>query len=101
MVCFAAANRDPARFFDPDTFDPEREDNGRHVAFGFGRHRCIGEHLAKMELDIIIEEFLRRVPDYRLRPGATVEMRLATVRGPKSLEIVWDAAVQSQQIALA
>jgi cytochrome P450 len=101
LVCFAAANRDPSRFVDPDTFDPEREDNGRHVAFGFGRHRCIGEHLAKMELDIIIEEFLRRVPDYRLRPGAPVEMRLATVRGPKSLEIVWDAAEQKEQIALA
>jgi cytochrome P450 len=90
LVCFAAANRDPARFEEADTFDPYRESNRYQVAFGYGRHRCIGEHLARMELDIIIEELLRRIPHYRMQAGTPVDMRMATVRGPKKVEIVWD-----------
>jgi cytochrome P450 len=90
LVCFGAANRDPQRFNAPDMFDPDRDGNSHQVAFGYGRHRCIGEHLARLELDIFAEEFLRRVPNYRMRPGFEVEMRVATVRGPRRLEIEWD-----------
>jgi cytochrome P450 len=90
LVCFGAANHDPAVFDRPEEFDPARKQNARHLAFGYGRHRCIGEHLARLELDIFLEEFLRRIPDYRLVPGTRIEMKHATVRGPKRFEICWD-----------
>jgi cytochrome P450 len=90
LVCYAAANRDPARFPSPDTFDCERTENGHHLAFGYGRHRCLGEHLARLELDIFAQEFLHRIPDYRIVLGSEVEMRIAAVRGPKRLDIQWD-----------
>jgi cytochrome P450 len=91
LVCFGAANHDPTAFPEPEAFDPERTENTRHVAFGHGRHRCIGEHLARLEIDVVIDEFLRQIPHYRMAPGTTLEMKSATVRGPTKLEIVWDA----------
>jgi cytochrome P450 len=92
LLMFGAANHDPFRFPDPEVFDAERDDRPPHVAFGFGRHRCIGEHLARSELRIVAEEFLRRVPDYRLAPDAVITMRTALVRGPRSLDVVWEVA---------
>jgi cytochrome P450 len=92
LVMYGAANHDPRRFPDPEIFDPERTDRPGHIAFGYGRHRCIGEHLARLEIRIAVQELLRRIPDYRLAPGATVTMRTALVRGPKALEVTWDPA---------
>jgi len=92
LLMYGSANRDHRRYPEPDTFDPLRTDRPPHVAFGYGRHRCLGEHLARLEMRVAAEEVLRRVPDYRLAPGATIEMRTALVRGPLSLEVVWDPA---------
>jgi cytochrome P450 len=64
-VCLAAANRDPARFPNPNAFDVCREDN-KHVAFGFGPHFCLGAALARMETEIALSTLLRRFPDLRL-----------------------------------
>jgi cytochrome P450 len=90
LLMFGSANHDHRHFPDPETFDPLRTDRPPHVAFGYGRHRCIGEHLARLEMRIAIEELLSRVPEYRLAPGATITMRTALVRGPLSLEVVWE-----------
>ncbi|HVV08129.1 cytochrome P450 [Amycolatopsis sp.] len=90
LLMYGSANRDHRRYPDPDSFDPLRTDRPPHVAFGYGRHRCLGEHLARLEMRIAAEEVLRRVPDYRLAPGATIKMRTALVRGPLALEVVWD-----------
>jgi cytochrome P450 len=92
LLMFGSANHDPRRFPDPDVFDADRYDRPPHIAFGFGRHRCIGEHLARLELRIVAEELLRRVPDYQLAPGAVIKMRTALVRGPLSLEVTWEDA---------
>jgi cytochrome P450 len=92
LLMFGAANHDPLRFPDPEVFDADRDDRPPHIAFGFGRHRCIGEHLARLEMRIVAEELLRRVPGYKLAPGATIPMRTALVRGPLSLEVTWEAA---------
>jgi cytochrome P450 len=62
---WASANRDPAAFDDPDRIDLTRTPN-RHVAFGYGIHRCIGAHLARLEMCIAVEEILARTSRFEL-----------------------------------
>jgi cytochrome P450 len=69
-LTLATANRDPAVRDRPDRLDITRVAN-RHVAFGAGVHRCLGSHLARMELRLVVEEFLRRIPDFALAPGTS------------------------------
>lgn len=67
------ANRDPSIFSDPDTIDLDRQVN-THVTFGVGPHRCIGSHLAKREVMVTMQEWLKRIPDFELdtsKPPAT------------------------------
>jgi cytochrome P450 len=61
----APANRDTRQFANPDRLDLGRED-GPHVGFGYGRHQCVGQQLARMELQIVLPTLLRRVPTLRL-----------------------------------
>lgn len=61
----ASANRDPRQFDRPDEFVCDRMPN-KHLGFGAGAHRCLGSHLARKELVIVLEEWLRRIPDFRL-----------------------------------
>lgn len=90
LLMYGSANHDHRRYPDPETFDPLRTDRPPHVAFGYGRHRCIGEHLARLEMRVVVEELLRRIPNYRLAPDATIDMRTALVRGPRALDVVWE-----------
>jgi len=70
IVMLGSANCDPGEFGDDaGTFDAGRETN-RHLAFGGGPHRCLGSHLARLELQIALEEWHRRIPDYELEPDA-------------------------------
>ena len=65
LLLYAAANRDPGAFDDPDVLDVTRPGN-RHVSFGFGTHFCLGAQLARLEIRVMFEELLRRIPDWRL-----------------------------------
>ena len=65
LLLYPSANRDPRAFDEPDTFDVTRSGN-RHVAFGFGSHFCLGAHLARLEIRVMFEEILRRMPDWEL-----------------------------------
>jgi cytochrome P450 len=82
LLSFPAANRDPAMFPEPDRVILDRAEN-RHAAFGLGIHRCVGSNLARMELRIAVETFLRRVPAFRM--AGPVRWALGTVRGPRTL----------------
>jgi cytochrome P450 len=63
LLLIASANRDGAEFVDPDRFVWDRRID-RHVGFGYGRHHCIGTHVARLEGRVLVEELLARVPDY-------------------------------------
>jgi cholest-4-en-3-one 26-monooxygenase len=65
LLLYASANRDPRAFKDPEVLDVTREHN-RHVAFGFGTHFCLGSHLARLEIRVMFEELLRRIPRWDL-----------------------------------
>jgi cytochrome P450 len=71
-VIISAANIDPNEFPEPDRVDFRREGN-RHLAFGGGIHRCLGSHLARLELRVSLEEWHRRIPEYEIAPGQSPE----------------------------
>jgi cytochrome P450 len=66
MVRFAAANRDPDKFADPEVFDIERVNAADHLAFGFGNHFCVGASLARAELRTAFTALLGRLDDIEL-----------------------------------
>src|SRR4051795_6252745 len=91
LLSFPAANRDPAMFPDADKVVIDRKEN-RHAAFGLGIHRCVGSNLARMEMTVAIEEWLKRVPDFRLDPAGRVTWSEGTVRGPRQLPLLFGKA---------
>jgi cytochrome P450 len=72
MVLLGAANVDAAAFEGAGTLDWDRAVNP-HLAFGGGAHRCLGSHLARVELNVVLREWHRRIPDYCIKPGAELE----------------------------
>jgi cytochrome P450 len=88
LVVLASADRDPARFSDPDTLDITRADN-RHLAFGKGIHHCLGAPLARMEGQIAISTLLDRMPDLRLKgsPGSLSWRPGLVLRGLRGLPV--------------
>lgn len=86
LLNFPAANRDPAAFERADEVVIDRELN-RHLAFGVGIHRCAGSNLARMELRVAIEEWLKRVPEFSLTEGAEVTWAGGQVRGPRRVPV--------------
>ncbi|NDZ81848.1 cytochrome P450 [Streptomyces sp. SID10853] len=90
IVTNSIANRDSSVFADPDTFDVHREAR-HHLAFGYGVHQCLGQNLARLELEIILTALIERLPNLRLtvpvdqltlRPGTTIQ-------GVNELPVTW------------
>jgi cytochrome P450 len=85
-LSFASANRDDEMFADPMRLDVQRENAASHLAFGFGRHFCLGAHLARMEVRAIFRELIPRLE--RLEPdGDPTWIRAYFVQGPKRIPI--------------
>ena len=84
LLPFPAANRDPGAFEDADRFVIDRARN-RHVAFGLGIHRCLGSNLARMELTVAVDEWMKRIPDFELADPGAVRWSTGQVRGPREL----------------
>jgi cytochrome P450 len=86
LLSFPAANRDPAQFDRAGEVIIDREVN-RHAAFGLGIHRCLGSHLARMELLIALEVWLQRIPSFTLADPLAVSWSTGQVRGPRALAL--------------
>ncbi|CAN7650614.1 cytochrome P450 [Phenylobacterium sp. LjRoot219] len=90
IMCYnATGNFDPSEFENPREFDLDRANN-RHFTLAGGPHRCLGSHLARRELRLALSEFLRRIPAFRIKPGADLTTHpglMAVARLP----VVWDA----------
>ena len=87
VIILGAADTDGAEFADADAVDFTREKN-RHVAFGAGPHRCLGSHLARMELRVAVEEFHARIPDYRMQADVDLHFSPA-IRQAVDLRLEW------------
>ncbi|NDU71882.1 cytochrome P450 [Actinomadura sp. DSM 109109] len=86
LLSFPAANRDPEQFERAGEVAIDREVN-RHAAFGLGIHRCVGSHLARMELRVALEVWLERVPSFDLADPSAVTWAAGQVRGPRTLPV--------------
>jgi cytochrome P450 len=89
LVSYGAADMDPGTFPEPFDVDFERAPNN-HIAFGGGVHRCLGSHLARRELRVVLREWHRRIPSYRITPGHEHLEYPSGLRHVKDLMLSWD-----------
>jgi cytochrome P450 family 142 subfamily A polypeptide 1 len=96
MLLYPSANRDAAVFDDPDTFDITRSPNP-HLAFGFGAHFCLGNQLARLELKVMTERLLARLPDLHLTTDqATLPRRAANfISGIEEMPVAFTPTARS------
>ncbi|MGH9001247.1 MAG: cytochrome P450 [Acidimicrobiia bacterium] len=90
LLNYGAANRDPDVFDDPDRVRLDRADNHRHLAFGAGPHRCLGSNIARLQIKVGLEEWLRLIPEFHLSDPGAIDWTGAQVRGPDRLDITVD-----------
>lgn len=87
MLPLAVTNRDPERFENPLEVDLHRTATN-HIAFGSGPHRCLGSHLARLELNVAVEEWHKRIPEYRIVDGQELSQH-GNMYGIQSLRLEW------------
>ncbi|WP_216896598.1 cytochrome P450 [Nocardia alni] len=88
LLPLSVANRDPARYDNPQEVDVDRAASS-HIAFGSGPHRCVGSHLARLELNVAMQEWHARIPDYRLTDDQPPLMQHGTIYGLEQLRLTW------------
>jgi cytochrome P450 len=89
MLLWGAANRDPAVFECPEEFRLDRANHSKHVAFGAGVHRCVGAPLARLEMKVVLEEVLRRMPAAQLTDPDSVAVNWTVGREFRGLHATW------------
>ncbi|MBF3556019.1 cytochrome P450/oxidoreductase [Burkholderia pseudomallei] len=97
LIVTSSANRDERRFADPDLFDIHRDNPADHLTFGYGSHQCMGKHLARMEMQIFIDELSRRLPHMRLAEQRFTYVPNTSFRGPEHLWVEWAPAENPQR----
>lgn len=89
------ANLDPTEFACPVDVQLDRADN-RHVAFSYGPHRCLGSHLARREMSIAMDEWLKRIPTFRVANDCTPTIQMGPVIGIKDLKLEWETGAPNR-----
>ncbi|MYM64039.1 cytochrome P450 [Pseudomaricurvus sp. HS19] len=89
LLFLPGADLDAAEYPNPEVFDANREGKP-HIAFGAGPHRCLGSHLARIELNILYEEMMARLPEFRLDPDKPLTYHGGHVWGPNEVYLKWD-----------
>ncbi|SPU95060.1 ferredoxin [Burkholderia cenocepacia] len=97
LIVTSSANHDEARFADADLFDIRRENASDQLTFGYGSHQCMGKNLARMEMQIFLEEFTRRLPHMKLAEQRFTYVPNTSFRGPEHLYVEWDPAANPER----
>ncbi|WP_421955918.1 cytochrome P450/oxidoreductase [Polaromonas sp.] len=92
LIVTSSANHDERHFSDADMVDIRRDNASDHLTFGYGAHQCMGKNLARMEMQIFLEEFTRRLPHMKLSPQRFSYLPNTSFRGPENLLVEWDTA---------
>jgi cytochrome P450/ferredoxin-NADP reductase len=97
LIVTSSANHDERQFTDADLFDIRRENASDQLTFGYGSHQCMGKNLARMEMQIFLEEFTRRLPHMRLAEQRFTYVPNTSFRGPEHLFVEWDPALNPER----
>ncbi|OQQ30408.1 cytochrome [Prescottella equi] len=93
LIVTSSANHDERHFDNADDFDIRRENSSDHLTFGYGSHQCMGKNLARMEMQIFLEEFTKRIPHMELVPDQEFTyLPNTSFRGPDHVLVQWDPA---------
>lgn len=92
LLIMTSGNHDEKHFSDADLLDIRRDNAGDHLSFGYGAHQCLGKNLARMELQIFLEELTRRLPHMTLAPQTFSYLPNTSFRGPEHLRVQWNPA---------
>jgi len=92
LIVTSSANHDESQFADADLFDIRRENASDQLTFGYGSHQCMGKNLARMEMQIFLEELTRRLPHLKLSEQTFTYVPNTSFRGPEHLWVEWDPA---------
>ena len=90
LMVMTSGNHDERHFHDADLLDIHRDNAGDHLSFGYGAHQCMGKNLARMELQVFLEELSRRLPHMKLAPQSFTYLPNISFRGPEHLWVEWD-----------
>jgi len=90
LIVMASANHDERQFENPFSLDLHRGNAIDHLSFGYGSHQCMGKNIARMEIRIFLEEFIKRLPHMRMEPQTFEFLPNTSFRGPKHLWVTWD-----------
>ncbi|MDO5628622.1 MAG: cytochrome P450/oxidoreductase, partial [Mobilicoccus sp.] len=90
LIVSSSGNVDPRRFEDPELVDLRRDDAADHLTFGYGAHQCLGKNLARMEMQVFLDELTRRLPHLRLAEQDFTYVPNTSFRGPEHLWVEWD-----------
>ena len=97
LIVTSSANHDQHQFADADLFDIRRENASDHLTFGYGAHQCMGKNLARMEMQVFLDELTRRLPHMRLAPQRFTYVPNTSFRGPEHLQVIWDPAMNPER----